>query len=220
MSALSSFAAHARGGARPGYASLSGSVSSQNESVSELMGRLRNGDHQATHELFSLLYPELRRLAAIRMSRERADHTWQPTVLVNELYLELLKIKSLRGGEDPEKEKEAFFRLSAFLMRRLLIHHARPLYRSAEKVEIDDADFSGRPDSETLADIENVLGRLAAINPNLRTVVEMRVFEGCTIPEMATQLGCSTKTVNRHWAFAQHWLHEALSGTAGVATGA
>ena len=182
-----------------------------NETVSELMGRLRKGDHQAIRQLFDLLYPELRRLAAIRMSRERVGHTWQPTVLVNELYLELLKIKSLKGGESPEKEKEAFFRLSAFLMRRLLIHHARPLYRSAEKVDLADADLSGEPDSETLADIETALGRLGDINPSLRTVVEMRVFEGCTIPEIATQLQCSTKTVNRHWAFAQHWLHDALA---------
>jgi RNA polymerase sigma factor (TIGR02999 family) len=182
-----------------------------NESVSHLMGRLRQGDHQATRQLFTLLYPELRRLAAVRMSHERPGHTWQPTVLVNELYLELLKIKSLKGGDAPEKEKEAFFKLSAFLMRRLLIHHSRPLYRSAQKVDLDDADLSGEPTNESLADIEQSLERLAAINPSLRTVVEMRVFEGCTIPEIAKHMGCSEKTVSRHWAFAQHWLHEALS---------
>jgi RNA polymerase sigma factor (TIGR02999 family) len=188
-------------------------VNTLDSSVSELMGRLRQGDHQATRQLFDLLYPELRRLAAVRMSRERSDHTWQPTVLVNELYLELIKIKSLKGGESPEKEKEAFFRLAAFLMRRLLIHHSRPLYRSAQKVELDDTDFTGQPgDNETLADIEIALSRLSEINPSLRTVVELRVFEGRTAAEIATELGCSVKTVNRHWAFAQRWLHQALGG--------
>ena len=192
-------------------------VNLPDETVSELMGRLRKGDHQAVRQLFTLLYPELRRLAAIRMSRERTGHSWQPTALVNELYLELLKIKSLKGGEDPEQEKQAFFRLSAFLMRRLLIHHARPLYRSMQKVDLDEADLSGQPDSETLADIENALERLEAINPSLRAVVELRVFEGHTGSEIAAQLGCSLKTVNRHWAFAQHWLHDALGGAASEA---
>ena len=191
-------------------------VNLQDETVSALMARLRQGDHQAVRQLFTLLYPELRRLAAIRMSRERIGHSWQPTALVNELYLELLKIRSLKGGDAPEKEKEAFFRLSAFLMRRLLIHHARPLYRSMQKVDLDDADLSGEPDSETLADIENALDRLEAINPSLRAVVELRVFEGHTGSEIAEQLGCSLKTVNRHWAFAQHWLHDALGGGGGA----
>jgi RNA polymerase sigma factor (TIGR02999 family) len=189
-------------------------VVSSDKSISELMARLRGGDQQAVQQLFTLLYPELRRLAAVRMSREPAGHTWQPTALVNELYLELLKIKSLKGGESPEKEKEAFFRLSAFLMRRLLIHHSRPLYRSAQKVDLDEADLSGEPSNESLAEIENVLERLGAVNPALRAVVEMRVFEGHTAAEIAAHLGCSVKTVNRHWAFAQHWLHEALSGSA------
>jgi len=186
-------------------------VNDTNETVSELMRRLRKGDHQAVRQLFDLLYPELRRLASIRMSRERAGHTWQPTVLVNELYLELLKIKSLKEDDSPGKEREAFFRLAAFLMRRLLIHHARPLYRSAEKVDLDDADLSGEPDNETLADIETALDRLGAINSSLRTVVEMRVFEGYTVTEIADVLNCSPRTVKRQWAFAQHWLHDALA---------
>ena len=181
------------------------------------MGRLRKGDHQAVRQLFDLLYPELRRLASVRMSKERPGHTWQPTVLVNELYIELLKIKSLKGGEDPEKEKEAFFRLAAFLMRRLLIHHSRPLYRSMQKVELQETDLTGQPDNETLADIEAALNRLEAINPNLRAVVELRVFEGHTATEIADLLGCSLKTVNRHWAFAQHWLHDALAGPGDLA---
>lgn len=175
------------------------------------MAQLRQGDYRATRQLFDLLYPELRRLAALRMSRERKGHSWQPTALVNELYLELVKIKSLRGGESDEEEKQAFFRLAAFLMRRMLIHHSRPLYQRIQKVEVDEATLVGTPDTERLVDIENALERLAAINPALRSVVELRVFEGQSVDEMAAQLGCSNRTINRYWSFAQRWMYEALA---------
>jgi RNA polymerase sigma factor (TIGR02999 family) len=174
------------------------------------MASLRQGDHRATRQLFDLLYPQLRQLAGIRMRGERKDHSWQPTALVNELYLELIKIKSLKGGQDAEDEKESFFRLAAFLMRRLLIHHSRPLYRRIEKVELENDSPGEIPDSESLLDIENALNRLAEINPNLRCVVEMRVFEGRNVEEIAKELGCSTKTISRYWTFSQRWLREAL----------
>lgn len=184
-------------------------MDTSNPSVSDLMASLRRGDHRATRQLFDLLYPELRRIAGMHMRRERKDHSWQPTALVNELYLELVKIKSLKTGPADREEKESFFRLSAFLMRRLLIHHTRPLYRRVERVEFDDSPGE-IPDSETLVDIENALNRLAAINPDMRCVVEMRVFEGRNVEEIARELGCSTKTVSRYWAFAQQWLREEL----------
>jgi RNA polymerase sigma factor (TIGR02999 family) len=186
-------------------------VDATSQTISELMTKLREGDHRATRQLFDLLYPELRHLAALRMRRERKDHSWQPTALVNELYLELVKIKSLRGGETDQEEKEAFFRLAAFLMRRMLIHHSRPLHQRIEKVELDETTIIGTPDTESLVDIENALGRLAAINPTLRSVVELRVFEGHSVSEIATQLGCSNRTINRYWSFAQRWLYEALA---------
>lgn len=179
--------------------------------VAELMGKLREGDHRATRQLFELLYPELRRLAASRMGRERKGHSWQPTALVNELYLELVKIKSLRGGESDEEEKQAFFRLAAFLMRRMLIHHSRPLHQRIQKMELEETALVGTPAIESLVDIENALERLAAINPALRSVVELRVFEGQSVDEIAAQLGCSNRTINRYWSFAQRWLHDALA---------
>ena len=68
------------------------------DTVVTLMAELRSGSKEAAHRLTELLYPELRRLAAAKMRSERAEHSWQPTLLVNELYLELLKVKGLRGG--------------------------------------------------------------------------------------------------------------------------
>ena len=99
--------------------------------IASLMTRFRSGDRQAVGELVDSLYPELRRIAAFRMYRESQEHTWTPTVLVNELYLELVKIRALRPADIGEDEREAFLRLSGFLMRRLLIHHARPLSKNS-----------------------------------------------------------------------------------------
>ena len=144
------------------------------------------------------------------MRKERMGHTWQPTVLVNELYLELLKVKSLAGGESAEHEKQAFFRLSAFLMRRLLISHSRALSRRIEKVELDDEIDVAASGAESLANIEKLLAKLEAVDPRLRHVVELRVFQGYTVEEIAAHLDCSAKTVTRCWTFAQRWLRNAL----------
>lgn len=189
---------------------LSNMVGLGAEDVSRLMRSFRQGDQQAAKKLVDLLYPELRRIAIGQMRRERADHTWQPTVLVNELYLELIKIRALKPGQDEAGEKEAFLKLAAHLMKRLLIHHARPLYRRVERVPLDSTAESGKEGGPELAEIDAALTRLAAVNPRLRTVVELKVFEGLTGEEIAQRLGCGPATVVRDWNFARHWLQEEL----------
>ena len=176
------------------------------------MADFRNGDHEAAAQLVELFYRELKRIAAARMRSERLDHTLQPTAVVHELYLELVKVKALRPANlDGADEKAAFLGLAAFLMKRLLIHHARPLSRRAQKAELPDLP-GGRPTEHSLLEIDDVLNRLAAINPALRRVVDLRVFEGLTREEIAEKMGCGTATVARHWNFARHWLEEALAG--------
>jgi len=177
------------------------------------MADFRGGDRNAADRLVQLFYPELRRMAAARMKRERPDHTWQPTVLVNELYLELAGIHALPpAGVDAEAERAAFLGLSGFLMKRLLIHHARPLYRRADKTGISEELAEAGSGRQDLNEIEDLLDRLARIDPVLRQVVEMKVFEGLSREEMTARLGCSLSTVARHWKFAQHWLREEMSG--------
>jgi RNA polymerase sigma factor (TIGR02999 family) len=169
------------------------------------MAAFRKGDSDAGARLMDLFYPELKRLAAGQLRGERPGHSWQPTLLVNELYLELVKIKAL----GPEKtghpdDKAAFFALAGLIMKRLLIHHARPLASKAQKVPISEDVLS--EGDRSLVEVEDVLSHLAAIKPVIRTVVELKVFEGRTAEEIAEQLGCATVTVNRYWQFARQWM--------------
>lgn len=174
------------------------------------MGELRVGSENAAARLVELFHPELRRIAAAQMRGERINHTWQPTVLVNELYLELRRIKSLPGGEDREA-KAAFLRLSAFLMRRMLIHHARPLAKQAKAVSLSEQMELPANGEQSLGDIEQLLERLGTVDAVLRTVVEMKVFEGLSREQIAERLGCSVRTVASHWSFAREWLREAVA---------
>ena len=171
------------------------------------MTAFREGDRKAGGALADLLYPELRRLAAAKMQGERSGHTWQPTALVHELYLELIKVRGLGASGGSEEDRKAFLGLAGHMMKRLLIHHARPLHRRVQRVDLSEAAPADRT-AESLQDVEDALTRLAAVDPRLRTVVEMKVFEGLTGDEMARRLGCSRATVSNWWNFAQRWLQE------------
>jgi RNA polymerase sigma-70 factor (ECF subfamily) len=180
-------------------------VPSVPNSIAALMADFRRGDSDAGARLMDLFYPELKRMAANQMRGERQDHSWQPTLLVNELYLELVKIRELRPSETEYRDdKAAFLSLAGLIMKRLLIRHARPLAYKAQKLPIWEELASGA--DHGLLEVEDLLSRLAAIKPAIRTVVELKVFEGKTADEIAEQLGVATVTVNRYWQFARQWL--------------
>jgi RNA polymerase sigma factor (TIGR02999 family) len=182
--------------------------------IRSLMSRFRAGDREAAGALVDHFYPELRRLAATKMRRESTDHTWTPTALVNELYLELVKIRALRDVAADSNERDSFLGLAGYIMRRLLIHHSRPSYRKAQKLEPEVLDHAAYLDASggaaALAEVEDLLNRLARIDPRLRTVVEMRVFEGKTVDETAEAIGCSPRTIQTQWGFAKRWLGQEL----------
>lgn len=180
-------------------------VSASEQSVSALMSAFRRGDTQAGATLTEMFYPELKRLASRYLSKEHNAHSWQPTLLVNELYLELSKIKGLNNADRKyDDDKAAFFALAGCLMRRLLIHHARPVDKRVLKVPLWE-EMGSNPDAG-LAEVEDLLRNLEAIDPALRTVVELKVFEGLTAEEIARRLACPVITVNRNWQFARRWL--------------
>lgn len=184
------------------------------DTVARLMADFRKGDNAAANRLVELLYPELRKLAVAKMRGERTGHTWQPTLLVNELYLALVKIKALGDGDEAAQEKAAFLGLAGHVMKHLLIDHARPLYRRVEKVPLYEMTDHVLPGIENVQFVEEVLSRLGAINPKLRAVTEMRVFEGLTGDEIARELGCSPRTVANLWTFAKRWLANELAAAA------
>lgn len=175
--------------------------------VAELMGRLRCGSRQAAGQLVALFYPELRRLARAQMRGERPGHSWQPTLLVNQLYLELVKIKALRqDGAPGQDDRQAFFGLAAHLMRRLLIHHSRPLAKRVKMAELGDEIPLDETSADDLAIVENLLHGLEQMDPEFRLVTELKVFEGLSMEDIADQLDIPLRTAYRRWTLARTWL--------------
>ncbi len=179
--------------------------------VGRLMRALRQGDRGSGRELVRLFYPELRRLAAAHMKEEGSAHTWQPTALVHELYLELIKTKKLSDRDYGDRERAAFFGLAGQMMKRLLIHHARPLHRRVQHAEIGEVGEIAAS-ADPLHEVEDALDRLAAIDLKLRSVVEMKVFEELTADQIAERLGCSPRTVANYWNVAREWLQKEWAG--------
>ncbi len=180
------------------------------------MANFRQGDRAAADNLVELCFPELRRLAAARMKSERTEHTWQPTVLVNVLYLELVKVRSLAGGSgEDELEKAAFLGFAGHLMKRLLIHHARPLYRQVEKVELEARSESSGLGTQCLGDVEEALSRLAAIDPRFRIVVECESSKASPGMKSPYNLGAHLVQLTTYWNFAKRWLQDQWAGASG-----
>ena len=184
------------------------------DTITPLMAAFRNGDGEAGAALAGLFYPELRRLAAARMKGERSAHTWQPTALVHELYLELVKVKAFgESGGSADEDRAAFLRLAGHIMKRMLLHHARPLYRAAEHIAAEENILPVVASDQSLPEVEEALSRLAKIDPKLRAVVEMKVFEGMTNEQAARALGCSRSTVAGCWNWARSWLRDEWAGS-------
>jgi RNA polymerase sigma factor (TIGR02999 family) len=184
------------------------------ENVTQILNRIENGDPQAANQLLPLVYEELRKLAASRMSRESAGQTLQPTALVHEAFMRLV-------GSDAGQEwdnRGHFFAAAAEAMRRILIDNTRKrnsLKRGGQQArnEIRESDAVLNPDdSETLLALDAALTRLAAADPELARMVELRYFTGLTIEETAKVLGVSPRTTKRNWAYARAWLKRAMDG--------
>ncbi|MDQ6759229.1 MAG: ECF-type sigma factor [Acidobacteriota bacterium] len=183
------------------------------EAISQLVTDAAQGTLVGPEQLVAAFYPELKRLAASRMRRESAGHTWQPTVLVHELFLELTRIRDLRPVHPAnERERAAFFALASMVMTRLLIHHTRPRKWQAEKTGVPANLLDAAAPADQLAAIEGLLQRLAVIEPALRLVVELKVFGGFVNEEIAEHLSCSVRTVQRQWQFARTWLVAQIFG--------
>lgn len=180
------------------------------DTVCHLMASLAQGDTQAANQLTVIFHRELHRLAVSKMRYENQGHTWQPTALVNELYLTLTKIRKLESHPNQgSDDRQAFLALAARIMSRLLISHARTRRNELKQIELEAVDI-GSYEVASLGELENILGKLAQLDPKLRSVVELKVFAGLTGTEIADQLQVSPRSVARYWDFARVWLQEAF----------
>ena len=166
--------------------------------------------------LLPLVYQELRRLAASYLRREKPGQTLQPTALVNEAYLRLLKDRP-----DRWQNRAHFCAIAAHSMRQILIERARA--RGAVKrggggprVTLDDALVAGEDRSIDLLALDEALERFAAMDPEQARLVELRFFGGLTIDETAEAMNISPATVKRHWTVARAWLARELEGLDGA----
>ncbi len=181
------------------------------DAVSRMVARASHGDERALSQLMPLVYNELRRLARGYMRRERPGQTLQPTALVNEAYLRLVKDK-----KQDWQTRSHFVAIAAISMRQILIERARA--RGAQKrggdrarVTLDEGLVAGQERSVDLLAVDAALTRLAAIDSQQARLVELRFFGGLTIEESAEALGMSPATVKRHWAMAKAWLQREIS---------
>jgi RNA polymerase sigma-70 factor, ECF subfamily len=180
--------------------------------ITRLLEEVRRGDRASTDELFEKVYRELRTLAKSYLRQERPDHTLQPTALVHEAYLRLV-----RGEEIPWQNRAHFFSVAAQVMRNLLVDHARR-HRADKRgggerrLSLDEAvSFSTERDLDLLA-LDEALNELQGYNEQHCRIVELKFFGGLEIEEIAAVLGVEdAKAVGREWRKAKMWLRARLA---------
>ena len=185
-----------------------------NRDITQILSAIEQGDRSASSDLLPLVYEELRRLASSRMKQERSGHTLQPTALVHEAFIRLV------GGENVQQwdGRGHFFAAAAEAMRRILIDNARRKGRIKNGGELnrrelnEDAAVVDPDNAEELLCLDEALNKLAAEDPQLAKLVELRYFAGVTIEETAQILGVSPRTTKRNWTYARAWLQREMRG--------
>jgi RNA polymerase sigma factor (TIGR02999 family) len=181
------------------------------EGITELLIDWGQGDQLALEKLMPLVYDELRRLANNYLRREPTGHTLQPTALVNEAYLKLVGQRRVNW-----QNRAHFFAISAKLMRRILVDHARQRQAAKrggsdqQRLSITSAEtIIKQPEIDLLA-LNEALDELAQMDPQQGRIVELKFFGGLSIEETAEVLGISHATVERDWKMARAWLRRQL----------
>jgi len=182
--------------------------------VTRILKSIEQGDAKAGDDLLPLVYEELRRLAAQKMSREAPGHTLQPTALVHEAWLRLT------GEQNQQWDGRGhFFAAAAEAMRRILIEHARrknTVKRGIdfERVNFENLDIAILAEGEFLL-LNDALEKLEREDPDAAQVVKLRFFAGMTNEEAGQALGVTERTAKRYWTFARAWLFHELSRPSG-----
>jgi len=180
--------------------------------ITQLLLRWSRGDRAALDQLMPVVYEELHKLAHSYMRRERADHTLQPTALVNEAYLRLLKQQEELVWEN----RQHFFGVAAYLMRQILVQHAR-VHTAAKRgggtlnLSLEDALTYSDENAAEMVELDDALLELAKFDERKARIIELRYFGGMSLAETAAALGLSVATINNETRLARAWLHRELS---------
>ncbi len=182
-------------------------MSEPQSDITQLLHKWSQGDASAEERLFSLVFPDLRRLAHHMMKGERQGHTLQATELVNQVYFRLVAAKN-RDWQN----RRHFFAIAARAMRRYLIDYARGRPR-ADFVALDGIENllpAGSPKLEQAISIDRLLDQMAVKKPDWSVLVEVKYFLGLTDEEAADVLGMKLRTMQRMWVEARKWLFERM----------
>ncbi|MBI2689205.1 MAG: RNA polymerase subunit sigma-70 [Acidobacteria bacterium] len=189
----------------PDLSPLTGRITSDTE-VAALLDRCVHGESGAFGDLADRLYPELRRVAELRLRSERTDHTLQPTALVNEFFLEFA-----RNSQMSWNSRAHFLAVASRAMRRILIDYARAQKSQkrgggALRVQLDGLELGGNGDLHDTIEVSDLLDKLAEEEPRMATVVEMKCYGGLTFAEIGESLRIDERTAKRDWNVARAWL--------------
>ncbi|MGA2356278.1 MAG: ECF-type sigma factor [Terriglobales bacterium] len=183
---------------------------SERQLVTRLLKEWGGGNKDALDELMPVVYQQLRKLAAICLRSERTNHTLRATALVHEAYLRLV------DADVAWQDRVHFFAVSARLLRRILVDHAKANHRQkrgggAEMVELDEAVMIGPQTSGGIVELDAALQRLATLDQRKGEIIELLCFGGLTYDEAAAALKISPATVHRELKMAKAWLHRELT---------
>jgi len=183
--------------------------------VTQLLNDGGQSEVLAANELLSLVYEELRRVAAAKMAMESPGQTLQATALVHEAWLRLTGDERRRWND-----RTHFFATAAETMRRILVDNARRKRAARhgggqQRVEMPDIGSAEVESDDRVLAVDEALEKFAALDPEKAELVKLRYFVGMTIEQAAEALGISERTAKRYWAFARAWLHEEIKAHQG-----
>jgi RNA polymerase sigma factor (TIGR02999 family) len=179
--------------------------------VTQVLSRIDSGDPGAAEQLLPLVYDELRKLAAHKLSHENSGQTLQATALVHEAYLRLVDVAKIQNWNS----RGHFFSAAAEAMRRILVERARqklgPKHGGGKKrVSLDDACKLADHGADEILAVHDALAALANESPIHADLVKLRYFAGMTHQDAAKALGLSRATADRYWAYSKAFLYDAL----------
>jgi RNA polymerase sigma factor (TIGR02999 family) len=180
--------------------------------VTQILSQIESGDPSAAEKLLPLVYDELRKLAAVRLAHGKPGQTLQATALVHDVYIRLVDVEKVQ----PWNSRGHFFAAAAEAMRRILVDQARRRQAAkrgggAEREELHEAAIITERPAEELLAVDELLDRLAEIDPAAAKLVKLRFFVGLNMSEVAEALGISVRSAQDTWAYARAWLHQKIA---------